>query len=111
MDRRRRGVRRPGSGGSVRPLVYKQFGDGTFMRVYTYHGKAGESVDIRLESPDFDAYLLLYSEDFEVLDQDDDSAGGTDSRIVHNLPYTGLYYIVVNTIFPDEEGEYTLWIE
>lgn len=89
----------------------EQFGDGTYMQVYTYHGQAGENVAIRLESGDFDAYLLLYTDESELLAQDDDSSGGTDSLITYQLPYDGLYYIVVNTVFEGEEGGYMLSIE
>ncbi len=87
------------------------YDDGTYMREFIYRGNAGETVNFQLESADFDAYLLLFSEANEILVQDDDSRGGTDSLISFELPYSGVYYLVVNTVFAAQEGRYTLTVE
>src|SRR5690606_11170300 len=87
------------------------FEDGTYGHEHIYYGNAGETVSILLESSDFDAFLMLFSDTDELLAYDDDTGGGSDSLIVIELPHSGVYYIVVNTLSPGEEGEYTLTVE
>src|SRR5687768_16759372 len=56
---------------------------------WTYDGRAGEKIRITMESSDFDAFLLLGREAggrVEMLEQDDDGAGGTNARISVELP-------------------------
>lgn len=97
-----RGVLGPGS---------ERFDDGTYVDYYLFHGTEGERVTVRLQSDDFDAYLILLSDDDEVLAQDDDSGGGGDALLRHTLPYTGAYWVAVNTLFAGETGAYTLTVE
>lgn len=85
-----------------------QLGDGTPAQVYAFWGHGGDEIRIRLESNEFDAYLFLLDDHESVIASDDDSAGGTNAEIVHVLPYTGQYYIIVNSYYAGEYGEYTL---
>lgn len=87
------------------------FGDGSYADYYEFHGTEGDEIRIVLRSDDFDAYLFLLDDREEGLADDDDSAGGTDARIRYTLPYTGTYWIVVNTLFPGQTGAYTLSVE
>jgi hypothetical protein len=70
-----------------------QWVDGTFADMYPVSLASDTSVDIRLNSAAFDAYLLLLDSKGNLLAQDDDSGGGTNSRIVQDLP-AGTYFIV-----------------
>ncbi len=66
---------------------------------YTYAAREGEVVSIRMESPDFDAYLLLFDgATGEVLAQNDDGAGGTDAAInAFTFPAEGTYIIAATS--------------
>jgi hypothetical protein len=70
-----------------------QYIDGTFADIYPVTLTADTSVDLRLDSAAFDAYLILLDSKGNLLAQDDDSGGGTNSRIVQDLP-AGTYYVV-----------------
>jgi hypothetical protein len=70
-----------------------QYVDGTFADIYPVTLAGDASVDLRLNSNDFDAYLVLLDAKGNLLAQDDDSGGGTNSRIVQQLS-AGTYYVV-----------------
>jgi hypothetical protein len=70
-----------------------QWIDGTFADIYPVTLASDTAVDIRLNSTAFDAYLILLDVKGNLLAQDDDSGGGTNSRIVQDLA-AGTYYIV-----------------
>ncbi|MBD2579544.1 trypsin-like peptidase domain-containing protein [Oscillatoria sp. FACHB-1406] len=82
--------------------------DDTFFDIYSFAGKAGQSVDIAMTSTQVDAYLLLVGPDGEEIAQDDDSGGGSNARIVATLPEDGMYAIVANTYESQETGSYQL---
>lgn len=82
--------------------------DGTYYDLYYLEGYQGETVYLRLTSPDFDAYLMLGDDQGRLLATDDDSGGGTDALLVYTLPADGRYQVVVNSFFEGEEGRYTL---
>lgn len=67
----------------------------------------GQRVQITLRSPDFDAYLILKGGEWVGQLEDDDGAGGLDSRLVYTSPHGGIYWVVV-TSFGVEAGRYTL---
>jgi serine protease Do len=69
---------------------------------------ADASIELRLNSTDFDAYLILMDAKGNVVDEDDDSGGGTNSKITDLLP-AGTYYVVAKP-FGDytKHGTYTL---
>jgi hypothetical protein len=78
-----------------------QYTDNSFADLYQMDLAADSSIDLRLNSSEFDAYLFLLDAKGSVVDEDDDSGGNTNSRITHNLP-AGTYFIVVKPF-----GEYT----
>jgi hypothetical protein len=82
-------------------------GDGSAVDYYALKLASAADVQIELASGDFDAYLLLWDEDGEVLDEDDDGGGGTDARIARRLG-AGLYLVAANAFEVDEAGRYTL---
>jgi hypothetical protein len=74
-----------------------QYVDGTFADIYPVTLASGASVDLRLDSSDFDAYLVLLDAKGNLLAQDDDSGGGTNSRIIQDLS-AGTYYVVAKPL-------------
>jgi hypothetical protein len=85
-----------------------QYTDNSFADLYTLNLAADITLDLRLNSTDFDAYLILLDAKGNVVDEDDNSGGGTNSRITDTLP-AGTYYIVAKP-FGDytQSGAYTL---
>ena len=82
--------------------------DGSYYNVHTFEGKAGESITIEMVSEEFDTYLLLIGPEEQVIAQDDDGNGGTNSRIMVILPTTGTYQIIANSHTAGATGQYTL---
>ena len=58
---------------------------------------ADSNVDLRLNSSEFDAFLVLLDATGAVVDEDDDSGGNTNSRITRDLQ-AGTYYMVVEAL-------------
>lgn len=87
---------------------------GARYEVWSFTGHAGEQVTITLRSAAFDAMLVVgmgRDGEGEVLAEDDDGAGGTDSRILFEVPGDGEYLILVTSLGSSERGAYTLLIE
>ncbi|WP_228038028.1 trypsin-like peptidase domain-containing protein [Nodosilinea sp. LEGE 06152] len=83
--------------------------DGSFYNPYRFEGQAGQTITIDMSSQDVDSYLILLApdrDDFSI--QDDDSGGSLNARISTQLPYTGSYLILANTVSQGEAGSYQL---
>lgn len=83
--------------------------DGSSFDAYTFEGRAGESVEILMQSTDFDAFLglgILGGD--SLVAKDDDNGGNSDALIVARLPRTGRYVILANSYGRDAVGAYTL---
>jgi hypothetical protein len=90
--------------------------DGSHFHLWTFTARCGERVRVILRSNDFDAFLsvgLLTGDwcDPESCTTDDDSAGGTDSRVDFTPPADGRYTIRVNSLGASETGAYTLSLQ
>jgi Bacterial pre-peptidase C-terminal domain len=85
-----------------------QYTDSTFADFYQISLPADGPLDIRLDSSDFDAYLVLLDSKGAVIAEDDDSGGNTNARITTALS-AGTYTIVAKP-FGDytSHGKYTL---
>lgn len=73
-------------------------------------GPPGETVEIVMESDDFDAYLILGGSRDPAsapIDTDDDGGGGTNARIVLTLQRAE-YWIFANTLGGAQTGKYSL---
>ncbi|MBI4748442.1 MAG: choice-of-anchor D domain-containing protein [Acidobacteria bacterium] len=81
---------------------------GRYVDEYRFYASAGTQVTITLSSSVFDAYLFLIDPNFYLLAQDDDSGGGTNSRISYTLPYSGTYRIQATSYTSGQTGPYTL---
>jgi len=71
---------------------------------YAIDAQAGQTLTIRMEAvtgSDLDCYLAVVDANENVLAEDDDSGGGTDSQIVFTVPQTGRYYLVTTRYATD----------
>ena len=98
-------------GGSVTGNINSagcQYGDNTLADVYRVDLLYDTTIDLRLNSDAFDAYLVLLDMKGNVLAHDDDSGGDTNARIGKMLS-AGTYYVVAKP-FSDyfSQGDYTL---
>ena len=74
---------------------------------YAIDAQAGTTITVRMEAVDgsaLDCYLGLVDSDENVVAEDDDSGGGTNSQIVFTVPQTGRYYIFA-TRYNTSDGE------
>jgi hypothetical protein len=88
--------------------------DSSHFDQWTYDGRQGERIQITLESPEFDAYLILGRQGgagIESVAEDDDGAGETNARITAELPADGTYLILANSYAEGATGAYTLRVE
>ena len=83
-------------------------GDANGEETYDISLNEGQTVVITLSSEDFDSYLELLDDRERIIDEDDDSAGSLNSRIVFTADATELYTIVVRSFGGDADGAYTL---
>jgi serine/threonine protein kinase, bacterial len=77
---------------------------------HTFHGEAGQSIMILMESADFDTQLFLVSPSEHVIGNDDGFREGFDSVIRITLPETGTYRVRANAFKPDGRGQYHLTV-
>jgi hypothetical protein len=87
-----------------------QYADATFADVYQINLTSDTTIDLRLNSSDFDAYLVILDAKGNVVDQDDDSGGDTNARVTRLLG-AGTYYAVAKP-FGDytARGNYSLFV-
>jgi hypothetical protein len=74
---------------------------------YVIDLEAGRTYDILLEGPQFDSYLRLADLNGRIIQEDDDSGGGLNSRIIFT-PVETKSYLVVATTLGGGFGPYTL---
>lgn len=84
--------------------------DGTWYDAYPMSYPVGTTVTATLRSSDFDAYLTVVSPTAWA-DSDDDSGGGTDSRVTVTIDEGGTWKVWATTLRAGETGSYTLTIE
>jgi hypothetical protein len=82
-------------------------GEGQLEDIYAIDVAAGEQVEIRLASPDFDPVVSLTGPGFSEVNDDADE-DVRDSRLVATLPRAGRYFIAVSSYDRDERGTYLL---
>ena len=70
-----------------------QYIDATFADIYQIDLTSDTTIDLRLNSADFDGYLILLDAKGNVVDRDDNGGGGTNARINRSLGQ-GTYYVV-----------------
>jgi uncharacterized protein (TIGR03437 family) len=85
---------------------------------YTFTAEKGRNIGVTLASRAFDAYLILYGPDGEIIaENDDDGPNSTNSRLAGyyqgrlGIPETGTYTIEVTSPDAGAAGAYTLKLE
>lgn len=101
--------------------------DGSLFDQYSFDGRQGQNVTIKVESPDFDTYLALFDSTGKLIEEADDmgdscnyqdettkkdfiSKGFCNSMLSITLPATGNYKVIVNGRDKTDRGKYTLTI-
>ncbi|QIG81129.1 pre-peptidase C-terminal domain-containing protein [Stakelama tenebrarum] len=88
----------------------RQLNSGEYADAYSFAGRAGQEIEIDLNSSDFDPYLILSGPgDFHEENDDAVTESGRsthDSRIVVTLPEDGTYYVNVTSYQAGETGAY-----
>ncbi|CAN5147479.1 hypothetical protein BH10PSE2_BH10PSE2_06260 [soil metagenome] len=92
----------------------EQLDSGEFVDTYTFQGRAGDRVSLRMTSSDFDSYLLVNGPgDFS--QENDDGAGqaddDTDAALDLRLPATGEYRVMATSYEAGESGRYSLQMQ
>lgn len=85
--------------------------DGSHYKLFTFMGTAGQTVEIDMTSTAFDSYLYLRNQNGNSIAHDDDGGGNLNARIVQQLPYTGMYQIVANTLASGQFGAFNLQLQ
>lgn len=88
---------------------------GSHAKLITFDAQAGQTVSIQMESGDFDSFLELRGPNKDLVAYDDDSLGGTNSRIpgptgTLTLPTSGTYTIVATSYYL-HDGTFRLKVE
>jgi hypothetical protein len=86
----------------------------SYVDTWTYQGHAGEVITITVHSDAFDTLLEVGAYDggeCSGMDANDDSGGGTDSRLTLRLPEDGAYHLHVSAAQDGGAGAYTVTVE
>jgi len=86
--------------------------DGSYFQEFTFRGRANQRVRIRLESNDFDTYLILLDQARNLIGENDDAnPNTTNSELTVTLPRDGEYTILVNAFDRTGRGQFLLTVE
>lgn len=89
--------------------------DGSHYDLYRFRAEAGRGYVVTMRSSTFDTYLAVGTGTTGNCTapcvEDDDGAGGTDSRVRWTAPATGIYEIRANSLEGGTTGAYTLRLE
>ncbi|OYX63114.1 MAG: hypothetical protein B7Y88_13290 [Sphingomonadales bacterium 32-64-17] len=85
--------------------------DGSYYDRYTFEGRSGQHVTLRMTSSEFDTYLRVESPNGETFTNDDGDDGSTNSQVDIDLTATGQYEVTANSLTEGETGSYQLGIE
>jgi hypothetical protein len=94
-----------------------ELGEGNHYQHWTYTGRAGETVRIRMRSDEFDTYLYLGQmaggafQEMAFNDDAEDGEDGTNSYLEFTLPAAGEYVIRATSFSGGMTGGYTLRID
>jgi len=88
----------------------QQLGSGELMDPYPMALLAGQSVSIRIESSQFDTYLIVRAPSGRQWDNDDLQPGNLNSGLDLTLTESGTYQVIVTSYRPGEAGAYTLTV-
>ncbi|MEM7454937.1 MAG: caspase family protein [Planctomycetota bacterium] len=81
---------------------------GEYVDSYPFQGARGDKVSIRMQSSEFDPYLIFKLPNGEQLDNDDFQGDASRSLISITLPETGAYEIMATSYEPNLVGNYVV---
>lgn len=83
---------------------------GEYMQVFTLRGRAGDQIELRLASSQFDPYVFITGPGDFADANDDDPSGedGVNSRLTVTLPADGDYQVVATSYAAGETGSFRL---
>lgn len=70
----------------------------------------GAQIRIKLQSKDFDSYLILMDDEGKLIAEDDDSGGGSNAEIRFTPDNEKWYRVIATTAKPGKKGAYTVTI-
>lgn len=82
--------------------------DGSHYELWYVQGRAGQRVTVTMRSSDFDTYLAVGEHQGSNSESDDDSAGGTDSRVTLSVPASGVLVVRANSLSEGKTGAFSL---
>jgi hypothetical protein len=83
--------------------------DGSYYKLWTFSGSAGDTVTIEMASTSFDAFLaLLDPNGTPLIDNDDVSSTNTNARVTFTLTSAGTWTVVANSLKASQSGAYTV---
>jgi hypothetical protein len=88
--------------------------EGALYDLYSYRGRAGERLVLRLASERFDTFLAIgrqSAEGFQEIASNDDAEEGTDSVLAVTLPADGEYLVRAQALAPGGQGPYRLRLD
>jgi thiol-disulfide isomerase/thioredoxin len=80
-------------------------------KVHMVRMKAGKTYTIDMVSKEFDSYLRLEDKDGKELDEDDDSGGDLNARIIFNCTKDGEYRVICTAYAAQGIGNYVLTVK
>jgi hypothetical protein len=86
----------------------EKLGSGEFYDAWTFEGRAGDRVSLRMSSSAFDPYLMVEGPGGFSEQNDDAATGATDAGLELTLPATGTYRVKTTSFQAGEAGDYRL---
>lgn len=83
-------------------------GQGEYVDIYRFQGRAGQVIGLGLISRDFDAYLVMIGPNDFSVENDDMQAGTTNAYLEVTLPADGNYGVLATSLNGGETGAYEL---
>lgn len=75
---------------------------------YTLDLRAGQPIDVRATSTEFDPYLIVRGPGGARWENDDEGDGSIQARVIEVAPASGNYQVVVTSYQPGESGRYQI---
>ena len=85
--------------------------DGSRFETFSFNGRAGQVVQIDLNSPDFHPYLVLFSPNQQVVLENNGLPSRKQASVTLELPVTGTYRAIVNAFDRSGQGAYQLTVK
>lgn len=86
-----------------------QLPTGEYYDEYAFQGEAGQSVSIRMDSTEFDTYLI-YMDPNGANQSDNDDLNGTNAGLDVTLQSSGLHRVGATSYAPGTTGNYTIGV-